>query len=97
MYIHVRRFLCWKYHNCKLRDVNASSEFFGIATLATLHHRNDFSSVLNNRNLVNLFFLCITQFAQLIWYTVKQKRAREREREREGKEERKTEKGNVEC
>jgi hypothetical protein len=32
--------LCWKYHDCKLRDVNASIEFFGIATLATLHHRN---------------------------------------------------------
>jgi hypothetical protein len=62
MYIHLCRFLCWKYHDCKLRDVNASIECFGMATLATLHHRNggnDFPSVLNNRNLV-IFFVYYT-------------------------------------
>jgi hypothetical protein len=30
-YIYRCRFLCYKYHDCKLRGINASSEFFGIA------------------------------------------------------------------
>jgi hypothetical protein len=43
-----------------LQNVNASIEFFGISTLAMLHHRNggnDIPSVLNNRNLV--IFFCV--------------------------------------
>jgi hypothetical protein len=30
LYIHLCRILCWKYHGCKLRGVNVSSEFYGI-------------------------------------------------------------------
>jgi len=62
MYIHLCQFLCWKYHDCELRHLNASTEFFGIATLAMLHHRNgghDFPAVLNNWNLV-IFFVQYT-------------------------------------
>lgn len=76
MYIHLCRFLCWKYYDCKLRDVNDSIEFFGRDALAMLQHRNggnDFPPVLNDRNLV--IFSRIMQFTWLIWHTAKLKRA----------------------